>query len=470
MKNDLIKKFFSFSYGSWIGLFIGLITTVVTTRILTPEELGKASMFTLLITVSMIISTFGTDQAFIRFYYEEDENNRGKLLYSSLKIPVLITLLLSLIILFYHESITYYLFNESSMLLTISVIIGVIFQTLNRFGKLVIRMQQKANWYSLIEIISKVLPLLFIVIFSIYLGSDYKIMIYSLILTLVISFFIQASLGKKLWKVKHQSYSSTKYKPIDIIKYGSPFVFTVLITWLFQSFDRIAIKQWNSFEELGIYTAAYKIVGLIVALQAAFSSFWTPVSFERYKKFPEDTKFYSEIMKIITFLMSILAVLTILSKDLFVLLLGNDYQSSSLVIPFLIFMPIFYTISEITVVGINFMKKTMWHVPIAIVSCFINIIGNWMLVPKHGAIGAAIATAISYLFFFILRTHISMKMFPVNYELKKFYFVILSVLTFALISLIKVPDIMLHIIGIFIIGVIIFIYYKDLKVFLKNKN
>ncbi|SEH43961.1 Membrane protein involved in the export of O-antigen and teichoic acid [Halobacillus karajensis] len=470
MKNNLIRKFFSFSYGSWVGLFIGLITTIVTTRILTPEELGKASMFTLLITVSMIISTFGTDQAFIRFYYEEDESNRGRLLYSSLKIPIIILLILSMIIIACYKPITDYLFNESSILLSIFIIIGVIFQTLNRFGKLVLRMQQKGNMYSLIEITSKLLPLIFIIILSLSLASDYKIMIYSLILTLIISFMLQAILGKNLWKVEHKRYTSTKYKPKDIIKYGSPFVFTVLITWIFQSFDRIAIKQWNSFEELGIYTAAYKIVGLVVALQSAFSSFWTPVSFERFNKYPKDTDFFSEIMKIMTFFMSILAVLTILSKDLFVFLLGGDYQSASLVIPFLIFMPIFYTISEITVVGINFLKKTLWHVPIAIVSCLTNIIGNWFLVPEHGAIGAAIATAVSYLCFFILRTYLSTKMYPVNYELKKFYIVITTVLSFALFSLSKVSDVVLYIIGAFIIAIIVFIYYKDLKGFFNKIN
>jgi len=49
MKENLIKKFLSFSYGSWIGLVIGFFSTMLTTRILSPQDFGKVSMFTLAI-------------------------------------------------------------------------------------------------------------------------------------------------------------------------------------------------------------------------------------------------------------------------------------------------------------------------------------------------------------------------------------------------------------------------------------
>ncbi len=69
--NPLLKKFLAFSVGGWIALLIGLISTPITTRIFSPEELGKASMFNLAINVSMMLLLFGTDQAYVRFFYEE---------------------------------------------------------------------------------------------------------------------------------------------------------------------------------------------------------------------------------------------------------------------------------------------------------------------------------------------------------------------------------------------------------------
>lgn len=45
-------------------------------------------------------------------------------------------------------------------------------------------------------------------------------------------------------------------------------------------------------------------------------------------------------------------------------------------------MPLMYTLSETTVIGINFQKKPKWHSIIAVVSWVTNIIGNFYLVPQ----------------------------------------------------------------------------------------
>ena len=46
-------------------------------------------------------------------------------------------------------------------------------------------------------------------------------------------------------------------------------------------------------------------------------------------------------------------------KDLLVLLLGEDYRGSAVMIPFLCLSPIMLTISDTTVIGITFSKKAI---------------------------------------------------------------------------------------------------------------
>jgi len=81
-------------------------------------------------------------------------------------------------------------------------------------------------------------------------------------------------------------------------------------------------------------------------------------------------------------------------------------------------MPIMYTISETTVMGINFKGKTKKHILIASVAAIINLLGNSFLVPIYGAKGAAISTGIAYVVFFGMRTYMSKKEYNVNYKLK----------------------------------------------------
>jgi len=54
-----------------------------------------------------------------------------------------------------------------------------------------------------------------------------------------------------------------------------------------------------------------------------------------------------------------------------------------------------------------FKRKNIFMTLSTIISAIVNLIGNLILVPKYGALGAAIATALSYIVFFWCRTLIS---------------------------------------------------------------
>ena len=68
---------------------------------------------------------------------------------------------------------------------------------------------------------------------------------------------------------------------------------------------------------------------------------------------------------------------------------------------------------------------------IAGVSCITNFFGNWLLTPLMGARGAALSTGISYIVFFAMRTVLANKVFYVDYHLKNFMLVSLTLLLFA---------------------------------------
>ncbi|PEY45958.1 polysaccharide biosynthesis protein, partial [Bacillus cereus] len=55
MKAGLLKKFLSFSIGSWLSIIIGFISTPIITRILSPEEFGKSSLFMVILNVLLLI-------------------------------------------------------------------------------------------------------------------------------------------------------------------------------------------------------------------------------------------------------------------------------------------------------------------------------------------------------------------------------------------------------------------------------
>ena len=467
---SLLKKFLSFSYGSWIGIIIGIVSTPVITRLLTPEDFGKASMFTLALNILMVFVMFGSDQSFVRFFYEEEEDARGKLLYKCLYIPVILIIVTTVIMALFYKRISFFLFREHSFILIAAMAAGVAGQIFYRYAVLVIRMKQRGNSYSILEMVNKSLNFGLIILFYFIMGERYEIIVYSTITALAIVAVIAIYLEKEIWDIKNIVSKKINHGRKEILKFSSPLMVSTFITMLFQSFDRMAIKHWSNFREIGVYAAAFKIVGILTVLQTTFATFWAPVSHENYMKNPNDTKLYEKVSRVVTAGMFIVAVGTIIGKDIFVIMLGKGYEKVGVIMPFLIFIPVMYTISETTVLGINFMKKSKWHIFISGTACLVNIAGNLILVPKNGATGSAITAAVTYIVFFSLRTFISLKYMKADYGLKKLYSGVTLIFCYAVTQLFW-KDIALNMsIGVVILLIIVYMYKNDMIDIVKNRS
>ncbi|NMH70525.1 oligosaccharide flippase family protein [Bacillus sp. RO3] len=470
MQNKLIKKFLSFSYGSVGGAVIAFITTMLTTRILQPEEFGKASMFMLLVSIAMIVAVFGTDQAFVRFFYEEDEKKRGALLYNCLKVSFIILAPVLLVLVLIRVELLNFLFSEYKITIFIAILIAVVTQVFYRFGTLVIRMQQKGNIYSILEILNKAFILVGVLVFYLILGNSYEILIYSTVISFIFLVIFLLYSQKGYWNLDNATVTDTQHSKYEIFNFSYPLVLTTAVMWIFEGVDKFAIIHWSNYNELGLYSAAFKIIGLLSIMKMAFTTFWTPVAYELFEKDPSKTSHFTTVSKIVSFFMLLVAVIVIMMKDIIIMLLGDSYEDSSLMLSFLIFIPIMYTISETTVIGINFYKKVKWHVVIVTIACIVNIIGNWLLVPNFGGIGASISTGISYVLFFTLRTVISLHYYKVDYGLKKVYTSTAILVAFASYTLLPYHMIHEKIIGVVTMVLIILIYSKDLKEIIKFRK
>jgi len=195
-------------------------------------------------------------------------------------------------------------------------------------------------------------------------------------------------------------------------------------------------------------------------IQVGFTTFWTPTAYESYENNPESTGIFEKTSLFISAAMFTLGMLIVVFKDAIFLLLESSYRQAAGISSFLILMPIMYTASEVTVVGINFKKKTYWHMLIATISAGVNILGNFMVVPIYGAKGAALSTGISYIIFFVMRTVISKRLYKVNYHLGKFYF---STVVFVVVAFINtfVNSLFLQVLSAVIGLILVLIVYRE---------
>lgn len=459
LRNNLIKKFLSFSIGGYINIFIGLLTVPITTRLLSPEQYGISSLITSVTSFMFVICCLGTEQGFVRFFYDEKEERRGKLLYNCLYYPFHISILVFFLIYIFREKISIFFLGYNEKYFWLIFIFSILFRSLNNYSFLVIRMQQKGKIYSVCNVLLKILEFIFILLLYKKYGDNYKTLVMAILLSLCIVTLFSIAIERKFWLFRGDSKISKK----EILEFSIPLTLTMALNWVFASSDKIVIKSLSNITELGLYSGAFKIISLLSVLQTGFTTFWTPVVYEHYSKNPEDTEFYKKANDYLSLVFFLIGIGLLMFRNIIILLLGDKYRDAVYIMPMLIFIPVMYLLSETTHMGIGFKKKTKYYLYISIIVSITNLIGNIILVPYLGAKGAAISTGLSYIIFFGCRTYFSTKLINFNFNLRREYIIILGILFYSLyISFMEKVVIELIIIGMNLL-LILGLYRHEIK-------
>jgi O-antigen/teichoic acid export membrane protein len=397
---------------------ISLFTTPIITALIIPEEFGKAAMFTLVYSLLLQFFLLGIDQSYVRFFYtKNDEEYKSDLLLNSLYSCFLAAFVGIFLILVFRRTLSEQILGEYSFQIVLILIISLLVGLFERFTSLLLRMQQKASEFSLLKLIMAAITFAGTYFYAVLVKADFYSIVYGYLAALFVCAVVGFALGFSVWKKKIR-VNPGLIKEITL--YGLPFVPTFIASWLFEGVDKIMLRHFSNYKELGLFSASFKFVAILSILQLAFSTFWIPVSMELYEKNSRDAAIkFSKAFSFVSTFLFIGAIGIIAFKDVIMLLFDNKYYETANIMPFLLFIPVMFTLSEITVGGINYSKKTYWHFVIAVIAAVFNILLNYFLIPIYGSKGAAISTGVSYIVFFLLRTVISNKYFPIKIDYKK---------------------------------------------------
>ncbi|MBQ8970465.1 MAG: polysaccharide biosynthesis C-terminal domain-containing protein, partial [Lachnospiraceae bacterium] len=153
-----------------------------------------------------------------------------------------------------------------------------------------------------------------------------------------------------------------------------------------------------------------------------YVAFWAPIAMKKYENDPEEEcrAFFRDIFEKVQFLCISAAFGITIFRGVIVLILGEGYRDAIRILPFLTLMPILSILFEMTGQGIKFKGRIIYFNYASLAAIICNLIGNTLLVPRYRGIGAALATAITYVIYFLIATYFSEKCYPVGYDFKRF--------------------------------------------------
>ena len=464
---SILKSFLDYFYGNFVVLLLGFISLPLITRVMSADEYGRTAMFQSAVSVIYIFAILGLDQGYIRYFYKEGIS-RKRLFLQCLFPPLILIAALSLVYVTFANSFNMFLFERHSGDVTALVIAYVITSVFERFVFLNIRMDQRGKLYSNLNILSKVLYISFIVMFTFVLGDDFRVVLYALTLPLIIvtvMLLVRFFYINRAERVSLKSQKDGDITEKELLKYSIPFIPMLLMEWLLSSMDRWSIRIFNDFTETGIYSAAMQIMTIILTVKITFVAFWSPIAMEKYENESEEKckVFFADMFDKVQFLCMCLAIGLTMCRGIIVLILGPKYREAIKIIPFLTLMPVLSILFEMTGQGVKFVKKIKYFNYASFAAIICNLVGNSILVPMYKGVGAALATGITYIVYFAIGTYFAGKCYPVKYDLKRLVITMIMYLAYASFATLTDNQLVSALVGIIVFIINLLINLKTVK-------
>ncbi len=184
------------------------------------------------------------------------------------------------------------------------------------------------------------------------------------------------------------------------LAFGIPTIVMGLMYWIVETSDRYFVGFYGTPAQVGIYSAAYALAGMLVFLRLPFVLVLPPFIFQLWDR--EDYTTVAGYLDASLRSYLVLAVpmafgLSILAGPTLAILANREFAiQGSPVVPIVVAAMFCYGLSGITGLVFWLEKKSREISVLWTIAAVCNLLLNVILIPRWGMVGAAVATLVSY--------------------------------------------------------------------------
>lgn len=248
--------------------------------------------------------------------------------------------------------------------------------------------------------------------------------------------------------------------------YSKPLIANSIAWWVNNVSDRYVIVFFCGLAENGVYSVAGKIPSILNIFQTIFNQAWTLSAVKDFD--PEDKNgFFTNTYKAYNCMMVIIcSSIIVADKILAKFLYAKDFYVAWKYVPWLTVAILFGALSGYLGGFFSAVKDSKLFATSTIMGAIINLILNFVFTPIYGAMGAAIATAISYIVVWAFRYVQSRKYIKLKINLTRDIVAYILLIVQSLLILIEGLK-MYFFVGIVFL-IICFLYIKDIMLVLNK--
>ena len=263
-------------------------------------------------------------------------------------------------------------------------------------------------------IINTALTILFNIIFLVFFqmgvtGYVLSVVVANVCVTLLMIF----------WKRLHNDFGFSLVRADTVksmLKYSIPMIPTAIFWWITSVSNRFVVKEVCGDAVNGLFAAAYKIPTVITLLTTIFIEAWHFSAVNDADDNDRGTFFSTVFNSYMGIIFMAASGLIAFSKICTIILFADSYYDAWQYMPTLILATTFSALT--TFMGSVYLvkKKSVMSFLTAMTGALVNLVLSFVLIPRIGAHGAALAAAASYFISFILRTFTAQKFVRFNFH------------------------------------------------------
>jgi O-antigen/teichoic acid export membrane protein len=434
-----------FGVGSILHKLIAFVLLPVYTTQIEVSEYGALGLILTVGSVLSIIFIFGMNKAVFRSYFDYRNPEDRKVVISTGFILILFSSLSLIAIGFLSSNLLSSLIFDTARyrIHFIIVIATTAFEVLSIIPFVILRAEKKSIQFISFQTTFLIARLALII--YLILGRNWGILA---VLVGDLTVGVLSCLTLYIYIKRSLILQFSKNESIKMLKLGLPLIPANISVYVFTAIDRYFINYYSTTSEVGLYNLAYKFGNLITVLFATPMALIWPTIFLSYKKDKNIKEFYTKALTYSCYIAFFLfLIFSLLSKELIHIMSDKEYWASYSVIPIIVFTYALWSLRKSINVAILLKRKTSAEAIIFFVGAVLNIGLNFLLVPRYGMMGAAVATIITYFVLMVILFIYNKKLMDIKYEWSRIVKItIVTALIFGVCYFISIDNLVLSVV------------------------
>jgi O-antigen/teichoic acid export membrane protein len=409
----------AYQFGDIVAKGIALVTIPLYTRHISPAGYGAANSLLTAVILASIFLRVGVGEAFIRFYFDDDDaERRARIARTATATVAWTTSLAALLAVVFASELSHLLLGFRDPLLVDCAIVGLWAFTNLEMAYAQLRVDERARAYIYASGANVGLTVIFTVALVVVAGEGARGLLLG-------NFGASALVVLGLWWALRRRFS-LRVRVADLramLRFGLPTVPADASVYALQVADRFYLYRSYSHAAAGDYSVALQFATVVFVIVRGFQYAWPPLAYS-IDSDAEASRLYSLVTTYFVLATGIVvAAVALLGRWIVRLLAAHQYFGAHAALPWLALAWTLYGLYQVMIVITGRARATTRNLPAAGAGLLVNIALLLVLVPHGGAglgiAGAGIALCGAYVAMLFVMHLLTRRLFAVAFQWRR---------------------------------------------------